>query len=78
MKTLIGKVIKVFIPSDDVEQKISFQVSTEEGVYEIKSEQTEDNANIYKDDTVMLTFRNIDGKEFIDIDLYEEGGLDES
>ena len=77
MKTLVGKVIKVFIPNDDVEQKISFQVSTEEGVYEIKSEQTEDNANIYKDDIVMLTFRNISGKEFIDIELFKEGELDE-
>ena len=77
MKTLVGKVIKIFIPNDDVEQKISFQVSTEEGVYEIKSEQTEDNANIYKDDIVMLTFRNISEKEFIDIELFKEGELDE-
>ncbi len=77
MKTLIGKVIKVFIPNDDVEQKISFQVLTEEGVYEIKTEQTEDNANIYKDDIVMLTFRNISEKEFIDIELFKEGELDE-
>ena len=35
------------------------------------------NPIIYKDDIVILTFHNIDEKEFIDIFLYEEGGLDE-
>ena len=46
-------------------------------IEEIKTEQTEDNANIYKDDIVMLTFRNISEKEFIDIELFKEGELDE-
>ena len=77
MKELIGKVEKVFIPSFDMDKNIAFQVSTDEGMYEVKEEQTEENANIYKGDTVLLTFQNIDGKEFIDINLYEEGDLSE-
>ena len=77
MKELIGKVEKVFIPSFDMDKNIAFQVSTDEGMYEVIEEQTEKNANIYKGDTVLLTFQNIDGKEFIDINLYEEGDLSE-
>ncbi len=77
MKELIGKVEKVFIPGFDMDKRVTFQVETEEGIYEVIEEQTEDNANIYKDDIVLLTFQNVDGKEFIDIDLYEVGGLDE-
>lgn len=77
MKELIGKVEKVFIPSFDMDKNIAFQVSTDEGMYEVIEEQTEENANIYKGDTVLLTFQNIDGKEFIDINLYEEGDLSE-
>lgn len=77
MKQLIGKVVRVFIPREDVDRKVAFQVETAEGIYEIKEEQTEENAKIYKDDTVLLTFQNISGKEFMDISLYEEGELDE-
>ena len=77
MKELIGKVEKVFIPSFDMDKNIAFQVSTDEGMYEVIEEQTEENANIYKGDAVLLTFQNIDGKEFIDINLYEEGDLSE-
>ena len=77
MKKLVGKVIKVFIPSLDVDQKIGFQVKTDEGIFEIIEDQTEENASIYKDDLVMLTFRNVSSKEFIDISLLEEGDLDE-
>ena len=77
MKQLIGKVLKVFIPSSDVDKMIAFQVETKEGIYEVIEEQTEENANIYKGDTVLLTFQNVDGKEFIDIDLYEAGDLNE-
>lgn len=77
MKELIGKVEKVFIPSFDMDKNIAFQVSTDEGMYEVIEEQTEENANIYKGDTVLLTFQNIDRKEFIDINLYEEGDLSE-
>lgn len=77
MKQLIGKVLSVFIPSSDVDKMIAFQVETEEGIYEIVQEQIEENGNIYKGDTVLLTFQNVDGKEFIDIDLYEAGDLNE-
>ena len=77
MKQLIGKVLSVFIPSSDVDKMIAFQVETEEGIYEVIEEQTEENANIYKGDTVLLTFQNIDGKEFTSIDLYEAGDLNE-
>lgn len=77
MKQLIGKVVRVFIPGENVDRKVTFQVETAEGIYEIKEEQTEENAKIYKDDTVLLTFQNISGKEFMDISLYEEGELDE-
>ena len=77
MRQLIGKVVRVFIPGENVDRKVTFQVETAEGIYEIKEEQTEENAKIYKDDTVLLTFQNISGKEFMDISLYEEGELDE-
>ena len=77
MRQLIGKVLKVFIPSSDVDKMIAFQVETKEGIYEVIEEQTEENANIYKDDMVLLTFQNIDGKEFTSIDLYEAGDLNE-
>lgn len=77
MKQLIGKVLRVFIPNFDVDKMIAFQVETEEGIYEVIEEQTEENASIYKDDMVLLTFQNIDGKEFTSIDLYEAGDLNE-
>ena len=77
MKQLVGQVLRVFIPSSDVDKMIAFQVETEEGIYEIVQEQIEENANIYKDDIVLLTIQNIDRKEFIDIDLLESGGLNE-
>ncbi len=77
MKQIIGKVISVCTPNEGADKKVTFQVETEEGIYEVNEEQNEGNANIYKDDAVLLTFQNIDDKEFIDIDLYEEGGLDE-
>lgn len=77
MKELKGKVLKVFIPSVDVDKKVAFQVLTDEGIYEIIEDQTEENANIYTDDEVILTFRNISGKKFIDINLHLEGDVNE-
>lgn len=77
MKELKGKVLKVFIPSVDVDKKVAFQVLTDEGIYEIIEDQTEENANIYTDDEVTLTFRNISGKKFIDINLNLEGDVNE-
>lgn len=77
MKQIIGKVINVFIPNEKVDKNVIFQIETVEGIYEVNEEQNEENANIYKDDGVLLTFQNIDGKDFIDIYLYEEGDLSE-
>ena len=77
MRQLVGQVLRVFIPNSDVDKMIAFQVETEEGIYEIVQKQIEENANIYKGDIVLLTFQNIDGKEFTSIDLYEAGDLNE-
>ena len=70
---MIGKVIKVFIPEEDVmnSNKIGFKVMLDNEIIEIIEEQDEYNSNIFKDDLVIITKQNISGKEFIDIELYD-------
>lgn len=80
MAEYIGRVIEVFIPEQykngnllDVmdRTKIAFKVMAEDGIKEIEVEQNEDNAKIMKKDLVKITEREISGKTFIDIELYE-------
>ena len=81
MEKLIGRVVEVFIPKgfknnmliDDMDSnKIGFKVDVDNEIIEIIQEQDENNANIYKDDMVLITKQNISGKDFIDIEKYEE------
>jgi len=85
MDKKIGKVIEVFIPEEynnkrsiDVMDctKIGFKVMINDEIIEIIQQQDEFNADIYKDDMVVITQQNISGKEFIDIELYDGGNYE--
>lgn len=80
MKQELGKVIEVFIPQENKDNKlidvmdtknIGFKVMTDNGIKEIIQEQNEFNSNIMKNDTVLITEQTISNKKFIDIELYE-------
>lgn len=79
MNVKIGKVKEVFIPNEyknnqliDVmnSNKIGFKVLIDNEEIEIIEEQNGLNSNILKDDLVKITKQIIDGKEYIDIELY--------
>lgn len=81
MEKLIGRVVEVFILKefknnmliDEMDSnKIGFKVDVDNEIIEIIQEQDDNNANIYKDDMVLITKQNISGKDFIDIEKYEE------
>lgn len=81
MEKYIGRVIEVFIPEEykDGElidslyaKKIGFKVKTEDEVMTIVVAADEINGGIFKEDMVVVTKQNISGKEFIDIELYNE------
>ena len=81
MEKLIGRVVEVFIPRefknnmliDEMNSnKVGFKVDVDGEIIEIIQEQDENNANIYKDDIVLITKQNISGRDFIDIEKYEE------
>ena len=80
MKRFFGKVVEVFIPEQyrnggllDVMDRtlIGFRVETDEGIKEVVQEQDEFNAEIMKDDMVMITEQVVDGNYFIDIELVD-------
>lgn len=80
MERNIGKVIEVFIPTEynngrliDImdSNKIGFKVQLEDELIEIVEEQDEFNANIMKNDLVMITKQTISGTDFVDIELYD-------
>ena len=80
MERKIGKVIEIFIPEEykngrliDImdSNKIGFKVQLEDELIEIVEEQDEFNANIMKNDLVMITKQNISGTDFVDIVLYD-------
>ena len=80
MNKQIGKVIEVFIPEEyklgrviDImdSNKIGFKVMIENEIIEVIEEQDEYNANIMKNDLVVITKQTISGHEFIDIELYD-------
>lgn len=81
MKKLIGRVTQVFIPDEYVNNnlvdimdrtKIGFKVMTDNGLLEVILEQNIDNAKIMKDDLVIITYQEISGRQFIDIELCGE------
>ena len=78
MTKKIGKVIDVFIPEEynqgrviDVmdSTKIGFKVMLEDEMIEVIEKQDEFNAEIMKNDIVVITKQNISGKDFVDIEL---------
>lgn len=64
---MIGKVINVFLPENDL-NKIGFKVQLEDEVLEIIQEQNEMNQDIFREDLVSLYYlnNNIDIKKIID------------
>ena len=80
MKKTIGTVIEVFIPKQfkngkllDVMDRtiIGFKIKTEEGIKEVIVEADEFNAEIMKNDNVIITEQTVSGEYFVDIELYE-------
>lgn len=76
----IGKVIEVYIPDQykngsllDVMDRtnIGFKVMIDNKIRNIELEQNEFNANIMKDDTVLIIDKDRAGKHFTDIELYD-------
>ncbi len=68
---MVGKVIEVFMPKEykngvllDVMDRnlIGFKVKIEDGMIEVIQEQDDYNVEIRKEDSVVLTETNIDGK----------------
>lgn len=80
MTKTIGKVIEVFLPEQykngnllDVMDRtiIGFNVMTNNGIKKIVVETNEFNAEIMKNDLVVIIEQTISGKNFVDIELYE-------
>ncbi len=76
----IGKVIEVYIPDQykngsllDIMDRtnIGFKVMVDNKIRNIELEQNEFNANIMKDDTVLIIDKDVSGKHFTDIELYD-------
>lgn len=82
MEKSVGKVVEVFIPEEykngrliDVmdSTKIGFKVMVDDELIEIIQEDDMNNANIMKNDMVMITKQTISGHDFVDIELYDGG-----
>ncbi len=80
MKEVLGKVIKVYIPNQykngsllDVMDRtnIGFKVMVNNEIKNIELEANEFNAKIMKDDTVLIIDKDVSGKHFTDIELYD-------
>ena len=80
MTKTIGKVIEVYIPEQyqnggllDVMDRtnIGFKIKTQDGVKGIVLESNDTNAQIMKNDLVLIIEQDISGKHFIDIEVYE-------
>lgn len=72
----IGKVVEVFIPTEyenDImnSKKIGFKVKLDNETVEIIQEQNEDNCQIMKNDSVLITEQKIEDKRYIDIYLID-------
>ena len=77
----IGKVMEVYIPEQyqngallDImnRTKIGFKVMTDTGIKDIVLEADELNAQIMKNDAVLIIEQDISGQHFIDIELVED------
>ena len=71
---MIGKVVEVFIPNlNDVmnSKKIGFKILFNDKFYEVIQDQNIENARIFKNDLVLVTFEN---DQIINLQLY--GGED--
>lgn len=64
---MIGKVKEVFIPSDIYSNNVGFKIILNDKLIEVIEEQDEYNANIFKDDLVIV---NIEDKN-ITIEKYD-------
>lgn len=72
MEKLIGKVIEVFIPNNDINSKyIGFKILIDGEIKQFILDINEENANILKDDNVVIIKQIIDNHNFIDIHKYE-------
>lgn len=72
----IGKVIKVFIPTEnniDImnSNKIGFEIEVNNKTIKIIEEQDEINSNILKDDKVIISKEKINDIEYLNIDKLE-------
>ena len=81
MTKTIGKVMEVYIPEQyqngallDImdRTKIGFKVMTDAGIKDIVLEANELNAQIMKNDAVLIIEQDISGQHFIDIELVED------
>lgn len=63
---MIGKVMEVFIPNDDLNM-IGFKVSLGDDILEIVQVQNRCNSNIYRDDTVFVSYKD----ELLEIEKVE-------
>ena len=80
MAKTIGKVIEVYIPEQyqnggllDVMDRtnIGFKIKTQDGIKDIILEANETNAQIMKNDLVLIKEQDLSGKHFIDIEIYD-------
>lgn len=70
MTRLFGRVKELFIPleSNPSINEIGFKIQVKDEIITVITEQTTENANIYKDDFVFITKTIIDNKTFYDIE----------
>ena len=75
-----GKVMEVYIPEQfkngellDVMDRINigFRVKTPDGLKDVILEANADNAQIMKNDEVLIIEQDISGKHFVDIEIYD-------
>ena len=75
-----GKVMEVYIPEQfkngellDVMDRtnIGFRVKTPDGLKDLILEANADNAQIMKNDEVLIIEQDISGKHFVDIEIYD-------
>lgn len=70
MTKLFGKVLELFIPSEQNldSNEIGFKVQVKDEIITVITEQTKETSQIYRDDFVFLTKTIIDNKTFYDIE----------
>lgn len=66
MNRLFGKVKEIFIPENLNE--IGFKIQVKDEIITVITDQTKENAKIYRDDFVFINKQVIDNKVFYDIE----------